>query len=377
MISGAVNTMSEPVPSTAWWRWNVGLWVGIGLLDATQNVFVMRSMGMHHNWGRLFVTLLVAWLPWALATPFVLRLGRRYPPARSTPISRWFAHLALLGAIVLVTASWIAGLEMAMNPWAIAGPMQFRVVADTRLYNGLLEWAFVYAAILAVGAIVESRERLFRQETETAKLGAQLSRAQLMALRHQLEPHFLFNALNAVAGLVREERNDAAVKTIAGLSDCLRRVLDESDRQQAPLGEEIQFLRKYLDIQRVRFADALQLSIEIPNELEAVEVPTLILQLLVENAIKHGIARRVQGGVIRIAAHRLDGVLTLSVYNDGPPLPRSSEPAATGIGVANIRSRLRSLYGDAFRFELRDVDGASGPETRGVQASVSIPIAAG
>jgi LytS/YehU family sensor histidine kinase len=193
-------------------------------------------------------------------------------------------------------------------------------------------------------------------------------KAQLSALRRQIEPHFLFNTLNAIAGLVREKRNDSAVTMIAGLSDFLRRVLEDSNRQQVPLGEELEFAQKYLDIQKVRFVERLECSVNVPGELLLAQVPTLILQPMVENAIKHGIAKRAQGGAIRIAAVRSNGVLRLSVYNDGPGLPEGWEKKRLGIGISNMRTRLQSLYGDAFDLSMRNQNPG------GVEVSVSLPF---
>jgi LytS/YehU family sensor histidine kinase len=155
---------------------------------------------------------------------------------------------------------------------------------------------------------------------------------------------------------------------IAGLSDFLRRVLDDSTRQQVPLGEEVEFAQKYLDIQKIRFAERLQLSVDVPTELYTAQVPALILQPMVENAVKHGIAKRAQGGSIRIAASRSNGMLTLSVSNDGPSLPADWEMARSGIGISNVRTRLKSLYGDSFTLSMRNQEGG------GVAVSLSLPF---
>jgi LytS/YehU family sensor histidine kinase len=169
---------------------------------------------------------------------------------------------------------------------------------------------------------------------------------------------------------VREKRNDAAVSMIAGLSDFLRRVVQDSDRQQVPLAEELEFTRKYLDIQKARFAERLQFSVEIPAELLRAQVPSLILQPMVENAVKHGIAQRVQGGAIRITASRNNGTLNLRVYNDGPTLPAEWERSQSGIGIANVRTRLQGIYGDRFELNMHN-------ERVGVEASLSMPFVAG
>ena len=349
------------------WVWIASIWLGFGLVDATQTVFVMRSEGMHHAWVRLFVVITLWFLPWALATGPVMRLGRGFPPVKSSSAVTWLVHLACCAIIGLLFAAWATFLDVLLDPYANRpSPLPFGHLWLDRFYNGMVFTLVLYCVILAVSYVLDSNARLADQQTETAKLNEQLSRAQLDALRRQIEPHFLFNTLNAIAGLVREKRNDTAVTMIAGLSDLLRRLFEDSTSQQAPLGEEVEFAQKYLDIQKVRFVERLQFSVDVPSELMLARVPTLILQLMVENAIKHGIAQRAQGGEIRIAASRSQGRLTLSVYNDGPAA--RWEKIDHGIGLSNMRTRLQGLYGNAF--ELKMQNQAPG----GVEVSVSVPF---
>jgi two-component system, LytTR family, sensor kinase len=298
-----------------------------------------------------------------------LRLRRRYPAAQWKRCSTWGAHLAACASIGLISACWIATLEDLLNPWAkTPGPDPFARLWLGKFLNGLLADLILYSMILLAGYLLDSRERLARHQTETARLNEQLSKAQLNALRRQIEPHFLFNTLNAVAGLVREKRNNAAIDMIVALSDFMRRVVEDSDRQQVPLEEELEFAQKYLDIQKARFDERLQVSVDVPRELFSAQVPSFILQPMVENAVKHGIAKRVQGGAIRIAAFRSNGVLTLSVYNDGPGLPAGWEQTHSGVGISNVRTRLHSLYGDEFKLSMRN----QVPD--GVETSVSVPF---
>lgn len=351
------------------WFWIAAIWGGIGLFDATQTVLTMRAMGMHHYWTRLFFTLLLSWLPWMFATPLVFRLGRRYPPAEWRSISTWIVHLGACAVIDLTYAAWVAMWESLLNPWAVSpGPDPFPRLWLHKFYGGLLSSLILYGVILLVARLLDSREALARQQTETARLNEQLSKAQLSALRRQIEPHFLFNTLNAIAGLVREKRNDAAVNMIAGLSDFLRRVVEDSDRQQVPLREELDFTQKYLDIQKARFAERLEFSVDVPAELLSAQVPSLILQPMVENAIKHGIAKRAHGGAIRIAASRSNGTLMLRVYNDGPSLPAGWDNSQSGIGISNVRTRLQSLYGEGYDLSLCN------RKPGGVEAAVSVPF---
>jgi two-component sensor histidine kinase len=351
------------------WLWIPTVWLGFGLIDATQAVIGMHSEGMHHNWAKVFFLSVIAWIPWALATVPVMRLNRRYPITQWRSARTWSVHLPALLACNFVLSAWYALLEHLLNPYDTPGPPRSfgRLFLESSL-SSILASVLLYGAILAIETVLDSRASLARQQAETARLNEQLSHAQLDALRRQIEPHFLFNTLNSVAALIREHRNDDAVSMIAGFSDLLRRLLAGPARHQLPLAEEIEFAQKYLDIQRLRFADRLQLAVDIPSDLLVAQVPALILQLLVENAIKHGIAKRAQGGLVRISAARENGTLTLSVYNDGPAIPSSLAPS--GIGLANMRTRLHGLYGDAFTLHMQN------QQPNGVEVTVSVPFLA-
>jgi two-component system LytT family sensor kinase len=351
------------------WLWIASAWLGFGLFDATQTVAVMRSEGMQHDWPRLFAATALSWLPWALATPLVLQLGRRFPLGRRGPYLAWLVHIAAGAAVGLTFSAWTTLLQIVLAPYG--NPAASRGFAsqwfDT-FYNGLLSTLVLYAGILTIRYALDFRERLALQRAEMSRLNEQLAQAKLDALRRQIEPHFLFNTLNAVAGLVREGRSDSAVRTIAVLGEFLRRTLDDSVRQEVPLSEELEFVEKYLDIQKVRFADRLQLSVDVPSDLRGVPVPNLILQPVVENAVNHGIAKLATGGAIRIVASRSGQTLVLSVCNDGPSLAAGWDIARCGVGISNVRTRLQSLYGSAFA--LRMHNRTSG----GVEAVVSIPL---
>ncbi|HEX6821368.1 MAG TPA: histidine kinase [Candidatus Sulfotelmatobacter sp.] len=350
------------------WVWIAAFWLGIGLFDASQTVFVMRAEGMHHAWTSLFMTSVLSWLPWAMATPLVFSLAAKYPATHWRQPGFWTRHSAACAAVGVIYAAWVAMWEELLNPWAADAVTPFLQLWPQKFFSGLLSFVILYGIILLVASMLDSRERLAYHETESARLNEQLSKAQLHALRRQIEPHFLFNTLNAIAGLVRDNRNDAAVSMIAELSDFLRRVIDDSNRQQVPLAEELEFALKYLDIQKVRFAERLQVSVSVPSKLFSTAVPSLILQPMVENAVKHGIAKRVQGGVIRIRAFPTEDRVTLSVYNDGPLLPQGWEQQASGIGLANVRTRLQGLYGEQFDVNIQN------QEPGGVEVSISVPL---
>lgn len=356
----------QPPPSSRW-LWIALIWLSIGMFDASDTVFSMRAQGHHHAWFSLFVTLLLSWLPWTLATPLILDLARRHPVALKSALF-WLRHLGACAATGLAFAAWNAALVELLNPWLeVPAPSPFAVLMLGNFVGRLVSFLILYASIVAIGYVLDSRQRMAIQETETARLNELLTRAELDALRSQIEPHFLFNTLNGIAALVREGRNEGAVNMIAGLSDFLRRVVEASGRHEVALGEEIEFLQKYLNIQKVRFAERLLVSIDVPGKLLAAQVPSLLLQPIVENSIKHGIAKQAHGGAIRIAAFRSDGMLTLNVYNDGPKL-KPDKGTLRGTGISNLRTRLNSLYGNSFSLTMRN------EEPSGVAVSVCLPF---
>ena len=355
---------------TAHWPWIAAIWSALGLIEACETVFPMHAQGMHHNWVRLFFTLMIVWLPWALATPWVIQLGRRFAPARTSGLSTWVLHVSVAIGIGLIFSAWYASLEKLLNPWAIDPNARgtFTLLWLSKFYSSVTTSLVLYAFILVIDYALQSRQRLARQQTEAAQLGEQLSRAQLDALRRQIEPHFMFNALNSIAALVRDNRSDAAVDMIVSLSDFLRHAAEDSTRPRVPLAQEVERLRQYLEIQKARFAERLQVTLTIPVELLAAQVPSLILQPLVENAIKHGISKRAQGGEIQVAAAQTNGRLNLRVGNDGPGLPAELEKGRTGIGIANLRNRLQLMYGSGFELSLRNQTAG------GVEVSISLPL---
>lgn len=317
------------------WVWNVAAWIALGVFGGTQALIVMRSQGQHHAWAPVFASQILAWTPWALATPLVAEFTRRRAPIVVHAI-----------ALVAIDVSWAAGnaaLERLLNPWGVAMYAPYLNLWLVRAEGGALQTILIYAVIVGAAYAFDTRERLATRDAEAARLNEQLTEARLHALQQQLEPHFLFNALHAVGGLVREGEKDTAVRAIAGLSDCLRRLLHQADAQIVPLRRELEFVDKYLDLQKLRFGDALRVDIDVPDNLLTCQVPSVVLQPIVDNAIKHGISRQVGGGVIRIAATRANGTLTLRVYNDGPPL--DAHAGGPGIGFANLRARLGMLYG--------------------------------
>ncbi len=348
--------------------WIAAIWLAAASIDASLNVLVLQKEHPHRVWLPLLATEFVSWLPWALATPLVIALARRFQITRTTSFQAFAVHLATFAALTIVAGTWSAELQTLANPWGVTPHPTFTGIWTTSLLEQLVIYLIAYALILAVTFVVDSRENVARRIEEEARLNEELSRAQLGALRRQIEPHFIYNTLNSIAGLVRDRRNDEAVRMIVGLSEFLRRATDDSHRPQVTLAEEVEYLERYLAIQKIRFGERLQASVRIPAELLGAQVPTLLLQPLVENAIKHGIAKRAAGGTVRVDGACRDGELRLCVANDGPNLAANWQATNMGVGIDNLRTRLRILHGDKSGLELRNV--GSG----GVEAVVSLPF---
>jgi len=201
---------------------------------------------------------------------------------------------------------------------------------------------------------------------QAVRLAAQLAEARLGALRMQLNPHFLFNSLNAITVLVRDQNTAAAARMLELLSGVLRQVLRAEEAHETTLAAELDFLERYLAIEQVRFSDRLRPRIEVDPAIARALVPRFVLQPLVENALRHGIARRADSGALTIRAHRESGDLVLTVQDDGPGLTPGTESAG-GVGLANTRARLNVLYGERASLDISDASGG------GVVATVRLP----
>jgi len=338
--------------TSARWRSFAVIWFACVLFDASQTVLFMHAVG-RRSWLLIFVFEAVSWLPWVLATPLVVHLARRFPLARGRIAAAIAAHVCAFALIGLIAEMWFSLLQMAFNPWAYPQQPTFMEAWRTSLPYQVLPYLVVYGLIIGITLIGDARER-------TARLNEELAKAQLAALRGQMEPHFMFNTLNSIAGMVRERRNDSAVDMIVGLSEFLRRATEDSHRPQVTLAEEVEYLKRYVDIQKVRFGERLQVSVEIPDKILRAQVPNLLLQPLVENAIKHGIAKRVVGGTVRVTGTGDNGTLRLSVSNDGPGNATEGETTQSGVGLANLRTRLQILHGNDSELHLRRaVNGAA------------------
>lgn len=271
--------------------------------------------------------------------------------------------------MALTNLALVTGFNRLFGTPSFAGPF-WEVYPRTVLRY--FPFAFIIYWVVVAAALATRYYRSFRQrELEAAELERQLSEAQLATLRMQLHPHFLFNALHAIAGLVRNGRNDTATRTIARLGDLFRQTLGRLEQNEVTLRDELRFVEAYLEIEQLRFEDRLSVSIEAAPEALGALVPSMGLQPIVENAIRHGIARDPAARRLEIRARPANGRLRIEVYNDGPRYDPKQAGQGAGVGLANTRTRLGHLYGSSFQLDI------AGEHPAGTCVRIELPWHAG
>ncbi|MBI4905867.1 MAG: histidine kinase [Acidobacteria bacterium] len=339
-----------------------GVWALYGLNSAIHTHYQTMLAGRPIYWGRAFFGEFSFCMIWALVTPLILWLRKRWPIARPHLLRSIVYHFFAAALCIIFTKIAWDILYRWPSGWVKTGFTWKKVTLSVGQIwdSGIL----LYAMVLLAGYAVEYYNNFRQEQLTSARLRAQIAEAQLRALRMQIHPHFLFNTLHTISALVQEDPH-AAERTIARLSDLLRITLDKRDDAEVPLSRELQFLDLYLEIEQTRYEDRLAVRREIAPDAGDALVPNFVLQPLVENAIRHGIAKISRSGMLTIGAQRSDNELVLSVRNTGPGL---DEPVHDGIGLASTRSRLQVLYGDNQRLELREVEGG------GVEARIVLPF---
>ncbi len=387
----------------------IGIAVLLALAQASQLVWATASFGRPEPWPRALGGNLTETLLWALLVPVIFALARRFPLSPQGWRRNLAIHVAAALAVSLTYSALHTGLSDLLpegvqpfrfargprdHPPRVFGPDRprdltqpgtpsvsppdhpptFRERISPPTFGARVKFLMMrqvslhflaYAVILGTWHWLAQQYRLRERERQTQELSRQLSDARLQALRMQLNPHFLFNTLNAIATLVHREPA-IADEMISCLSDFLRLTLNSGNTAECPLQHELEFAHRYLDIEKLRFGNRLTLREEIAAECLGVPVPTLVLQPLLENAIRHGIERSEHQGEIRLAARRDGDDLILQVADSGPGLATPA-PARSGIGLANTRARLQELHGDRASLRLADRPGG------GLDVEIRIP----
>jgi len=351
-------------------RWILILcaWTIVGLLFAVRRIVLVKVQGIHVSWVTVGALELVYWFVWAAYTPLVIGLAKRFPLTGP----RFVPHIAIhtitslmMAPVVSVTEHFLSrGLLWSAHitdPGVLRLLPPFAVSFLSMSFTGMLTYWLVVGLYQSIHFYQAAMER----QTIAAQLETQLSHAELENLKSQLHPHFLFNSLHTI-GILMQEDVDAASHLLVCLGDLLRMALERRENE-ITLQSELEFVGKYLEIEQTRFHDRLKVHMDVPSDLLAVYVPSLALQPLVENAIKHGISVDSAAGRLEIVAKRHNGRVWLCVRDDGPgPAPGSR--LRFGVGLTNIQSRLKQLYGDESSLELIGGNG------QGCEAIITLPL---
>jgi two-component system, LytTR family, sensor kinase len=337
-------------------------WTVIGLFMTGQYLLYAASLGVSVSLlsaaGRAFFAAAV----WAAIMLAAFTLTRRFPLDRAPRVGKALIHQA--AAMVLAVAEVVVAY-VALRATGPGEPVPFMSL----FFQGFPTNVLYYWLFVGIGHGLEFYRRYRQRERQSVQLGARLAQAELHLLKSQLHPHFLFNTLHAISALMHKDVR-AAERMIARLSDLLRVALEHASATVVPIEEELDFLDTYLAIERVRLGERLSVAIDIDDAVRGAEVPHMILQPLVENAIRHGIAPRVAPGHVRVAARADDRgrTFTLTVEDDGVGVRADSGRRGGGLGLANTRARLEQLYGDDFSFE------AGGRPAGGYRVTLRMPL---
>ncbi len=361
--------METPAPGRPR-RWQIGLYLAVftllGLLSAVHSFGKHAYRGWTVAWYDVIAMCLLLWWEWALLAVGIIFFAYRFP----LELHNWRRRLVVYAAV----GALIPFVKIAMDYPIIEvfyhtrpGLMPFQGFLMAAFADQYEKYALICYGLLGIANAWRYYCQARDKEVRTRLLEAQLAQTEMQLLKSQLHPHFLFNTLNTISALIYKDV-DMADHMLARLGDLLRLSLDNAEQEEVPLREELAFTRAYLEIEQVRFGDRLHVEWRIEKGLERARVPYMMLQPLVENAIKHGIRPHRGRGRIVIAAHRRQDWLQLQVSDNGPGLPPGVQGVREHVGLANTRARLRQLYDDRHRIELGN--GALG----GLTVTIEVPL---
>ena len=336
------------------WVSGFGFWTLIGLSFASQFYLSSFKAGRPVTWGEAVVWSLGDWYVWAVMSLPIVKLARRFrfDDARwARNVAVHLAASAICSLVYMALRAWVGQAQSWLGGSRVSFAETFNPLVVKTFHLNLL----IYWVIVSVHHAFDYYRQVQQRELRAAELEKRLAQARLQALQMQFNPHFLFNTLHAISSLMHQDV-EAADRMITRLGDLLRYALESTDAQEVALRQELDFLNRYLEIEKTRFGERLAVRLDIaPDTLDAL-VPNLVLQPLVENAIRHGIEPRARPGQIDLRAWREDGKLKLEVRDNGVGLAPCRQPKE-GVGLSNTRARLEHLYGELHRFELGNAPG--------------------
>lgn len=355
------------------YAWYFLVWTVVGLFFFTQAIAQKIISREPTPWWHYLVSWLVGVYVWALLTPLPLWLGKHLPIQRRNWLRRIAIHLISAVGISFGQLAIEAAIlyRLGMFPTIMTGFLPtFFFLLIIAFHQGVMNYFIVIGIQYGISYYRQYQERAqqaLRLELNASELQRQLVNAQLGALKMQLQPHFLYNTLNAIMVLVRQQKGKQAEEMLGRLSDLLRCVLEDVEAQEVPLRRELEYLRLYLSIEQVRFPDRLRAEIAADTAILDAAVPQMGLQPIVENAIRHGIGRSSSAGRIQITAARVVDRLVIKVEDDGPGLVDETLSLSSGIGLRNTRERLRQLYKEAATLSVEN------SERGGAVVTMSLP----
>lgn len=345
-----------------WVKWGFAFlfWTSLGLIFSTQTYLYLKTQYHGFTWWDALKNGMPIWYIWGMLAPVIVGFDHRLPVRREQILQRIALHLPLSVLAAGLHFMSRLGVEKIFHGEVTLG------FAD--LLGSFPMTLQIYWLILGVAVSYDFFQAYRERELQASQLQARLTEARLHALRAQLHPHFLFNTLNAISAFIEKSPQTARQMT-AHLGELLRFALEHAERQEITLAEELSFLENYLEIQRIRFADRLEIQLHIAPETLNALVPSLLLQPLVENAIRHGLSPRAARGRLALHAQREGNFINLSISDDGVGLPENWQAAARhGVGLSNTRERLEKLYAGAHRFVIRNSEGG------GVTVELTLPL---
>ncbi len=343
----------------------------MGIFTAFQAYYYVTTFDAKTNqptFPLLLLLNLIYWYSWALLTPAILWLVRRFPLERAAWLRSVPVHLVGVFVCTLLHCAMVIAGRFAVyswwGTWKGGWLTQFQ-----EMFFLYFDWEMMtYWTIVGLGHALRYHYEAQDRALTASKLETRLVEAQLQTLQRQLQPHFLFNTLNTVSALMHRDV-EAADRMLAQLGDLLRLSFETLDVQEVSLAQELDFLRKYVAIEHARFGERLHVTFDVDPAAHECLVPNLLLQPLVENAIRHGIGPRVEPGHVLVRAARVGDRLELEVRDDGVGVPQAAlAELSHGVGLSNTRSRLAHLYGDRHRFTV------SRPAGGGLSVAIEIPV---
>lgn len=370
-VSPVESAAAAPRRRLPRWLLAVGFWTLVVLIYSTRMMRVAPSEWIPISWFESLKIAAAQWYSWGLLSFAIYWVNRTLPFGKDALLPRLLCHVPLSLAFTVAYTYVNLGATILLGtphdlPWL--GPSLLETLARAGYRLG----TFVYWSIAAICMALDYQSDLKDREVRAAELERLLAEAQLARLRTQLDPHFLFNALNSISAYVESAPRQARLM-LEQLGDLLRLSLEHADEQEVPLERELVFVDRYIQLQLARFSDRLDVQVHVNDDVLTAAVPTFMLQPLVENAIRHGVSKLPTAGTVELSAWRTDQKLRVRVRDNGPGLPPGwNLDEHMGIGLGNTRARLEQLYGKgACTLEL-----TSAPET-GTCADVSIPYHVG